>query len=449
MLDKFFELSARNTDIKTEFIAGLTTFFAMSYILGVNPYLLESAGMPLEGVFFSTALAAAISCIIMGLLSNYPLGIAPGMGVNALFAITVVKTMGYSWKAALAAVLLTTIIFFIITISGLRIKIIKAIPEVLHLAMGAGIGFFLAFIGLKNAGVIISNSANIVGLSSLTSPSQLLTLIGIVITLILFIRKIPGSIFLGLIITSIIGLIFTSTGFVFNSAIQMPAIPSQFVNLNFNVSTLFAFNAGFKELFSGDLDHLLMIVFSFLFFIFFDTAGTFIVLGKQGDFPKDENGEYKGTDKGFLGVSISNIIGVIFGTSPLITYIESSAGVSAGGRTGLAAIFTGILFLIAMIFSPAILSLFTPSVTAAALVITGMLMMGQLKEIEWDSFISLATVFTTISMMILTASIALGIAFGFIIYTITSIASGKAKELHWLVWILTIVFIYYVLFGIK
>ncbi|WP_295722380.1 NCS2 family permease [uncultured Methanobrevibacter sp.] len=449
MLDNFFKFSARNTDIKTEFVAGLTTFFAMSYILGVNPDLLANANMPLNGVYFSTALATAISCIIMGLLSNYPLGIAPGMGVNALFAITVVKTMGYSWKAALAAVLLTTILFFIITISGLRIKIIKAIPDVLHLAMGAGIGFFLAFIGIKNAGIIISNSTNIVGLSSLTSPAPLLALLGIVITLILYIRKIPGSIFLGLLITSIIGLIFTSIGFGVNSPIQMPTIPSHYIFLNFDTSTVFAFISGFKELFSGNINQLIMVIFSFIFFIFFDTTGTFIVLGKQGDFPKDEKGEYEGTDKGFLGIAISNIIGVILGTSPLITYIESSAGVGAGGRTGLSTIFTGIFFLISMIFAPTILSLFTPSVTAAALVVVGILMIGQLKEIDWDDFISLATVFTTINMMLLTSSIILGIAFGFIIYTITSIASGKAKELHKIGWILTIVFIYYILFGIK
>ena len=218
--------------------------------------------------------------------------------------------------------------------------------------------------------------------------------------------------------------------------------------MNFDTSATFAFISGFKELF-GNLNDLLMVIFSFIFFIFFDTAGTFIILGKQGDFPKDEKGEYKGTDKGFLSIAISNFIGVIFGTSPLITYIESSAGVGVGGRTGLSAIFTGLFFLISMIFAPVIIFLFTPSVTAVALVIIGILMIGQLKEIDWSDFVSLATLFTTISMMILTSSISLGIAFGFVIYTITSIGMGRAKELHWLVWILTILFIYYLLFGIK
>lgn len=448
MLDKFFDMSGRNTNLKTEFIAGLTTFLAMSYILGVNPYLLSTAGMPLKAVFFATVISATISCIITGLLSNYPLGVAPGMGVNALFAITVIKTLGYSWNAALAAVFLSAIIFFLITVTGLRIKIIKAIPEVLHLAMGSGVGFFLTFIGLKNAGIIISHTTNIVGLSHLTSPAPLLALIGIGITLILFIRKIPAAIFIGLLITSIIGIVFTSTGFGVHSAINMPMIPSEFVTLNFDTSATFAFISGFKELF-GNLNDLNMVIFSFIFFIFFDTAGTFIILGKQGDFPKDEKGEYKGTDKGFLSIAISNFIGVIFGTSPLITYIESSAGVGVGGRTGLSAIFTGLFFLISMIFAPVIIFLFTPSVTAAALVIIGILMIGQVKEIDWSDFVSLATVFTTISMMILTSSISLGIAFGFVIYTITSIGMGRAKELHWLVWILTILFIYYILFGIK
>ena len=448
MLDNLFNMSDEKLDIKTEFIAGLTTFLAMSYVLGVNPTMLADAGMPATSVFFSTALAAGIACIVMGLISKYPVGLAPGMGMNALFTYTVVLGMGLSWNAALAAVFVSTLIFFLITITGLRETIVRIIPKDLKLAIGAGIGLFLAFIGLKGAGIIVADPANLVGLGALTSAPALLALIGILITIVLYIKKVPASVFSGLIITAIIGVIFTAAGFGVGGDIFMPAIPKEIISFSFDTTVLFGFASGFGELFSTNPLDLIMILFSFLFFIFFDTTGTLISLAQSAGFPEDENGEFKGIKNAFIGDAVGGLIGVILGTSPQTAYVESSTGIGVGGRTGLTAVFTGIFFLIAIVFSPLILSLFTSPVTACALVMVGILMMGQLKEVEWDNLVSVAAVFATIVMMLLTYSITLGIAFGFVTYAVAAIADGKAKEMHPLVWVLIIIFAIYLFFGL-
>ena len=412
MLDNLFNMSDEKLDIKTEFIAGLTTFLAMSYVLGVNPTMLADAGMPATSVFFSTALAAGIACIVMGLISKYPVGLAPGMGMNALFTYTVVL--------------------------GIDLK----------LAIGAGIGLFLAFIGLKGAGIIVADPANLVGLGALTSAPALLALIGILITIVLYIKKVPASVFIGLIITAIIGVIFTAAGFGVGGDIFMPALPKEIISFSFDTTVLFGFASGFGELFSTNPLDLIMILFSFLFFIFFDTTGTLISLAQSAGFPEDENGEFKGIKNAFIGDAVGGLIGVILGTSPQTAYVESSTGIGVGGRTGLTAVFTGIFFLIAIVFSPLILSLFTSPVTACALVMVGILMMSQLKEVEWDNLVSVAAVFATIVMMLLTYSITLGIAFGFVTYAVAAIADGKAKEMHPLVWVLIIIFAIYLFFGL-
>ncbi len=448
MLDNFFELSSRNTDLKTEFIAGLTTFLAMSYVLGVNPTMLADAGMPATSVFFSTALAAGIACIVMGIISKYPVGLAPGMGMNALFTYTVVIGMGLSWNAALAAVFISTLLFFLITITGLRELILRIIPNDLKLAIGAGIGLFLAFIGLKGAGIIVADPANIVGLGTLTSASALLALIGIVITLFLYIKKVPASVFIGLVVTAIIGVIFTSLGYGVGGEVIMPTLPTEFISFSFDTTVLFGFASGFGELFATNPVDLIMILFSFLFFIFFDTTGTLVSLGKAAGFPEDETGEIEGIGKAFIGDATGALIGAILGTSPQTAYVESSTGISVGGRTGLTAVFTGIFFLIAIVFSPIVLAFFTSPVTCAALVMVGILMMGQLKDVEWDSLVATSSVFATLIMMILTYSITLGIAFGFVTFALASVADGKAKEIHWLVWILVIIFAIYLFFGL-
>lgn len=445
MLNKFFKLDENNTDLKTEFLAGLTTFLAMAYILGVNPTMLAEGGMPATGVFFATALASGVSCIIMGLISKYPVGLAPGMGMNALFTYTIILTMGNTWETALAAVFVSSIIFLLITISGLREAILNALPFDLKLAIGAGIGFFLAFIGLKGAGIIVADPATLVGMGSILTAPALLAVIGILLTLILYIKKVPAAVFLGLVITAILGVIFTLAGFGAGDPI-MPAIPTEFISFSFDTSVVGAFATGFTQLFSN-IPNLIMILFSLLFVTFFDTTGTLIPLANQAGFV-DEEGNADGIDKAFLGDAIGGIIGAILGTSTLTAYVESATGIGLGGRTGLTAVFTGIFFLLALIFAPTVLALFTSSVTAAALVIVGILMIVQLKEVDWDNMVVAASVFMTIIMMLLTYSISLGIAWGFVTYAIASIATGKAKEFSWIMWIMVIIFALYVFFGL-
>lgn len=445
MLSKFFKLNEKNTDVKTEIVAGLTTFLAMSYILGVNPTILSAAGMPISGVFIATAISSGIACIVMGLVSNYPIGLSAGMGLNALFTYTIVMEMGLSWQGALAAVFLSSVIFLIITIVGLREAILNAINEDLKQAIGCGIGFFLAFLGLANAGIIVSDPSTIVALGNLTSPHVLLAIIGIGITLIFYLQKVPASVFWGLLATSIIGVIFTSVGFV-DPNVAMPTVPSQWISFNLDFSLFGGFLKGFGELFNN-IPSLIMILFSLLFVTFFDTTGTLIPLAKECGYVR-EDGTTEGINNAFLSDAIGGIIGAIFGSSTVTAYVESATGIGLGGRTGLTAVTIGLLFIFSVFISPAILSLFTASVTTAALVIVGILMFNQIRDIEWRSNRIVASVFVTIIMMVLTYSISLGIAFGFITYHIGTIARGKIHELSTFEWLLFIVFIMYLIFRL-
>ena len=437
MLTKFFKLDENNTNLKTEFLAGLTTFLAMAYILGVNPALLSEGGMPATGVFFATALASGISCIIMGLISKYPVGLAPGMGIIPVFTYTIIISMGNTWETALAAVFVSSILFILITISGLREAILNAIPLDLKFAIGAGIGFFLAFVGLKGAGIIVGNTSTLVGMGNISSAPALLAVIGIMLTLVLYLKKVPAAVFLGLVITSILGVIFTLFGFGTGNAL-MPSIPTHFISFNFDVSLVGAFTKGFSQLFSN-IPNLLTILFSLLFVTFFDTTGTLIPLANQCGFI-DEDGNADGIDRAFLADAISGLIGAVLGTSTLNAYVESATGIGLGGRTGLTAIFIGIFFLLSLVFAPTVLSLFTSSVTAAALVIVGILMAAQLKEVDWNNMVMASSVFITTIMMILTYSITIGISWGFITYAVASIATGKTKEFKPITWLLIIVF---------
>ncbi len=445
MLNKLFKLDENKTDFKTELLAGITTFLAMSYILGVNPGMLSQTGMSLEGVFIATALASGIACIIMGLISNYPVGLAPGMGLNAIFTYTIVLDMGLSWHAALAAVFLSSVIFLIISIVGLREIILNEIPIDLKLAIGSGIGFFLAFLGFTNSGIIISNPSTILTLGNIASPPVLLALIGIVITLILHIQKVPVAVFLGLIVTSIIGIIFSFVGFTSPDTL-LPSIPTQWVSFNLNFSVFGGFLSGFGELFKS-IPTLVLIIFSLLFVTFFDTTGTIIPIAKECGYVK-EDGTTEGINKAFIGDAIGGIVGAIFGSSTVTAYVESATGIGLGGRTGMTSIITGILFLFSVFLAPTILSLFTASVTSAALVLVGILMFIQVKDINWNNPAIVASVFITIIMMLLTYSISLGIAFGFIIYTIGVVAQGKYKELNPFVWILFVIFLIYLFFRL-
>ena len=445
MLDNFFKFKENDTNVKTEILAGITTFLAMAYILGVNPVILGDGGLPVTGVFFATAVASGVACIIMGLFAKYPVGLAPGMGLNALFTYTIILGMGNSIETALSAVLLSSIIFLIITISGVREAILNAIPLDLKLGIGAAIGFFLAFLGLKGAGIIVADPSTFVAMGTLTSAPALLALLGVIITLVLYVKKVPAAVFLGLVITAIIGVIFTAVGFG-TGDIMMPAVPAQFITTSFDLSLFGACFNGFGTLFNN-IPNLIMILFSLVFVTFFDTTGTLMALGRQCGFI-DEEGQAVGIEKAFLADAVGGIVGAVFGTSTVTAYVESAAGIGLGGKTGLTAIITGILFILSIFFAPLVLGLFTSPVTCAALVIVGILMIAQLKDVEWDNIVVASSVFMTIIMMILTYSISLGIAWGFVVYAITSLASGKAKDLGWGIWLMVIVFVIYLFFGL-
>lgn len=445
MLDDFFKFKENGADYRTEIIAGITTFLAMAYILGVNPSMLAEGGMPANAVFFSTAIASGLACIVMGLVAKFPVGLAPGMGLNALFTYTIILEMGNSWETALAAVFISSIIFFIITISGLREAILNLIPADLKIGIGAGIGFFLAFLGFKGAGIIVNDSSTYVTMGNLLAPSVILALIGILITLVFYIRKVPAAVFFGMIITAAIGIVFSFLGFGTGNPL-MPSIPAQFISVNFDFSLFGGFLRGFAQLFSN-IPNLFMMVFSLLFVTFFDATGTLMSLGKQCGFI-DEKGQSMGIEKAFLSDAIGGIIGSVCGTSTVTAFVESATAVGMGAKTGLSAVVTGILFLLSIFIAPLILALFTPSVTAAALVIVGFLMMAQLGSVDWANSVISASVFMTIIMMILSYSISIGIAWGFIAYFVGSIAEGKFKEMGWGMYALMIVFLVYLFFGL-
>ena len=443
MFDSFFKFDENGTDYKTEIIAGITTFLAMAYILGVNPSMLVEGGMPATAVFFSTAIASGIACIIMGLVAKFPVGLAPGMGLNALFTYTIILEMGSSWEAALAAVFISSIIFLIITVSGLREAILNVIPIDLKLGIGAGIGFFLAFLGFKGAGIVVSDSSTLVAMGNLLAPSTILALIGMLITLVFHIKKIPAAVFFGMLITAVLGVIFSFLGFGTGNPL-MPSIPAQVISFNFDMSLFGGFLRGFEQLFSN-IPNLFMMVFSLLFVTFFDTTGTLMSLGRQCGFI-DEEGQAVGIENAFLSDAVGGIVGSICGTSTVTAFVESATGIGMGAKTGLAAIVTGILFLLSVFIAPLILSLFTPSVTAAALVIVGFMMMAQLDDVHWDNQVIAASVFMTIIMMILSYSISLGIAWGFLAYFVGSLAEGRYKEIGWEMYVLVIVFLVYLFF---
>ena len=417
----------------------------MAYILGVNPSMLAEGGMPANAVFFSTAIASGLACIVMGLVAKFPVGLAPGMGLNALFTYTIILEMGNSWETALAAVFISSIIFFIITISGLREAILNLIPADLKIGIGAGIGFFLAFLGFKGAGIIVNDPSTYVTMGNLLAPSVILALIGILITLVFYIRKVPAAVFFGMIITAAIGIVFSFLGFGTGNPL-MPSIPAQFISVNFDFSLFGGFLRGFAQLFSN-IPNLFMMVFSLLFVTFFDATGTLMSLGKQCGFI-DEKGQSMGIEKAFLSDAIGGIIGSVCGTSTVTAFVESATAVGMGAKTGLSAVVTGILFLLSIFIAPLILALFTPSVTAAALVIVGFLMMAQLGSVDWANSVISESVFMTIIMMILSYSISIGIAWGFIAYFVGSIAEGKFKEMGWGMYALMIVFLVYLFFGL-
>lgn len=437
MLEQFFKLKEKKTSVRTEIIAGITTFLAMAYILGVNPSILGDAGMDKTSVFMATAISAGIASIIMGLVANYPVGLAAGMGVNALFAYTICGEMGLSWQATLAGVFVAGVIFILISFSGIRKTIINAIPTQLKMAIGAGIGFFIAFVGLKNAGIVAASPSTFVTLGDFGSPTVLLAIFGVLLTIALVIKKVPAAVFVGMLITAIVGII---CGSIFGIK-DMPALPANFLEMNFDMKAAGSFVEGFGELFSNPVNAF-VVVFSFLFVDFFDTAGTLMAIANRIGLV-NKKGEIENVERALVADAVGTVIGAAIGTSSVTSFVESTSGVEVGGRTGLTACTTGVLFFVSILFAPIVLSAVTNAVTAPALVVVGILMAQQLKEVNWDNMIFATAGFITVVAMILTYSISNGIAFGFIAYAVAMIAAGKAKEIHVTVWILMVIFVIY------
>ncbi|MGG0642504.1 NCS2 family permease [Sporosarcina gallistercoris] len=442
-MKKYFEFDKLGTNYRREIIGGVTTFLAMAYILAVNPLVLsldgvtdipDSMRMDKGAVFVATALAAAVGSLFMGLIARYPIGLAPGMGLNAFFAFSVVLGYGIPWQTALTGVLFSGLIFIVLSLTGLREMIINAIPAQLKYAVGAGIGLFITFLGLQNANIIVGDPNTLVTLGDLSQGPVLLAIFGLVITVVMMVRGIKGAIFYGMILTTIAGMIFS-----------LIAVPDKVVSSVPSVAP--TFGAAFEAIFNnpGELftTQFLVIIITFLFVDFFDTAGTLVAVATQAGLMKE--GKLPRAGKALLADSMATVTGAIFGTSTTTSYIESTAGVAAGAKTGFASVVTGLLFLLALFFSP-LLFVITPEVTAPALIIVGVLMVSNLGNIEWTRFEMAVPAFFTVIAMPLTYSIATGIAIGFIFYPITMLLSGRKKEIHPIMYVLMILFILYFVF---
>ncbi|CEE00457.1 MULTISPECIES: NCS2 family permease [Bacillaceae] len=432
-MKNYFEFDKLGTNFRTEFIAGLTTFLAMAYILFVNPHTLSATGMDQGALFTATALAAAIGSFVMGIVAKYPVALAPGMGLNAFFAYTVVLGYGIPWETALSGVLVSGVVLVILTMTGIREMIINAIPESLKYAVSAGIGLFIAFVGLINAGFVVNNDATLVGIGDLTSPTVLLAIFGLLISSILLTIGIKAGIFYGMIITSIVGMIFGlvphPTGL--NDIIgPVPSLEPAFGQALFHLQDIFSIQ-------------MLVVILTFMFVDFFDTAGTLMAVATQAGIM--ENGKLPRAGRALTADSSGTVFGAILGTSSTTSYVESTAGVAVGGKSGLTAVVTAVFFLLALVFSP-LLEIVTSQVTAPALIIVGVLMASNLKFVEWDQIEIAIPAFFTVLMMPLTYSIATGIAVGFIFYPITMLVKGRVKEIHPIMYILAVIFILYFTF---
>ena len=424
MLKKLFGFDSTKTTVRTEIVAGITTFLTMSYILAVNPTMFgELDGMPAGSVFTSTALAAIIGCLSMAFIGKLPFGLAPGMGLNAFFVYTVCMSMGYSWQFALTAVLIEGFIFIVLTLTNLREAIVNAIPMSLRNAIGAGIGLFIAFIGLKSAGIVVDDGATLVALGNITSGSALLAFIGLVITGFMYSRNVPGAILLGIIITMAIGIPLGVTEF--KGIVSAPE----------SIAPIFC-QFEFDQIFSADM---LVVVFTFFFIDMFDTVGTLVGVCTKAKMI-DENGNIYRVRQAFMADSIATTIGAILGTSTTTTYVESAAGVAQGGRSGLTALTVGCCFVIAMFFSPLFLSI-PSAATAPALIIVGLMMVEQIKSIDLEDFSESIPAFVCMIMMPLTYSISNGILIGMITYVLMNVICGKFKKLSPAMYILAVLFI--------
>ncbi|MEW5551754.1 NCS2 family permease [Peribacillus frigoritolerans] len=425
-MEKFFSLKENGTDVRTEVMAGVTTFLTMVYILIVNPALLSSIGIPFEQVFMATVISAVIGTLIMGLVAKYPIAIAPGMGLNAYFA-SVVGAQGLSYQTVFGTVFIAGLLFLLISVTSLRKMIMDAIPDSLKYGITSGIGLFIAFIGLKNAGIVVPNESTMVTLGDLHQPGTVLALAGLFITLIFMARNIKGAIFIGMIVTAIIGYFIGLLNF--DGVLSVPPTP---VFFDIDIAGVFT-------------NSLYSIVFAFLLVTIFDTTGTLIGVTEQAGLTKD--GKIPRAKKAFLGDAIATTVGSMFGTSPSTAYVESSTGVAAGGRTGLTATVVAILFAASIFFSPLISAISSvQAITAPVLIIVGCFMMEGLAKVNWKIFDEAFPAFAIILTMPLTSSISTGIAIGFITYPLMKVFSGKGKSVHPLIYIFGLIFLVQLIF---
>ena len=432
VFEKLFGFDSAKHSVRTEILAGLTTFLTMAYILAVNPGIFSALDMPGGAVFTATALAAIVGTLVMALYAKKPFALAPGMGLNAFFVFTVCLGMGHSWQFALTAVLVEGIIFIILTVTKVRSWLINALPGTLKKAIGAGIGLFIAFIGMQNAGIIVNNDATLVGLGSITEGKALVGLIGLFITAGLVMAKVRGGILWGILITSVIGLFIKDPA----TGAAITTLPKAIVSLPASVDPIFC-KFEWSQILSWDM---LAVVFTFLFIDMFDTMGTIIGVHQGAGIINKGNEEIPGLEKMFLADSIATIAGACFGTSTTTTYVESASGVGEGGRTGLTAFSTAAFFALALFLSPIFLAI-PGAATAPALIIVGVMMMPSIKTIHWDDYCKAIPAFVTIIMMPLAYSISDGILLGVISYVICHAVAGKFKDISITMWVLAALFV--------
>ncbi|WP_417614980.1 NCS2 family permease [Oceanisphaera sp.] len=430
MLDNYFKLKELGTNVRQEVVAGITTFLTMAYIIFVNPAILSEAGMDYGAVFVATCLAAAIGCFIMGLWANYPIALAPGMGLNAFFTYTVVLTEGYSWQSALGAVFFSGCIFVLLSLFKVREWIINSIPGPLKIGIAAGIGLFLALVGLKNAGIIVDNPATLVSLGDITSLPVLLATLGFFLIIGMAARGMRGAVMIGILVITALAVLLGDVQY--QGVVSAP--PSMLPTF-MQLDIAGAFNIG-----------MLSVIFAFLFVDLFDTSGTLIAVAQRGKM-LDKQGRLPRLGRALLADSTASIAGSVLGTSTTTSYVESTAGVAVGGRTGLTTVVTGLLFIAALLFSP-LAGMVPAYATAGALVYVAVLMMGQLSHLHWDDITEAVPAVVVVVMMPFSFSIANGIAFGFISFVAVKLLAGRHKEVSPVVWALAIMFALKFAFGV-
>ena len=424
MLERLFDLRGHGTTVRTEVLAGLTTFVTMAYIVVVNPAILGAAGMPVAGVAVATCLASGFGSILMGLLSNYPLALAPGMGLNAYFTYTVVKVMGLPWQTALGCVFISALAFLILTLAGVRQVIVNAVPRPLFAAVAGGIGLFIAFVGLADAGIVIAAPGTMVKLGSLTAPKPALAMLGLLMIAILQARRVRGAMLLGILVTAAIAWLFGLSNFS-PGAYSLSDLSATAFKLDVHQALNWKGGIGLS---------LIEIVFVFLFVDMFDNIGTLVAVTKGAGLVAPD-GTIPRLNRILLSDSIAMLFGAVAGTSPVTSYVESAAGVAVGGRTGLTSVVVGTLFLATLFFAPLVQAIPTAA-TAPALILVGALMMGALAEIDWSEPAEAIPAFLTMIIIPLTYSIANGLAFGITSHAILKLVRGQARPRDWLIYVL-------------